>query len=691
MRRVPQAGRGIGRRPARALWTLLAVGLAGGAQAAVPDPFPASPHAIVDGRLPLPVLVDAAPACLPGAGIAALASLREQVREGDAEAAARQLATIAPGAGPESAAALRAVARARSVAPSQLASVRRALDRALREDGSAPDRVCLHLERARLDLRSGLAPEALVSVLRAEREQALDRLPERRRETARFYRAEALVGMGRSEEAEAFYVGLQESTEPALAVAARLRLLWIRADRNEPPAVYKALAALIEEGSGEDLDLRAWSLLVAEPAIAAGRFEDAHRWLARAEEIEGRSSLAAIRRADVLAALGRRDDARQALERVAGGGAAGARALAATRLSALALVDEDEGARDARLASVAATASPRVATHARAWLAHRRVLDGDWAAALEPLTRLAYEETDPFVAPFFRDDLDATLRGIATSGGENACVHVVERLGGRRTVLLRHARELEPFLRLGDCYLMLGLPRAALGTWREASKAFGPDLPASLPLRLARASLAAGERAAVRAAVRASLAHLAAPAERAPWELLAAELAVGEGRADEAAGPLMRLVDGPHLAPDERDRAVRALAEVALHADLAPEHATAVRDTLWAASRSEAPLSDVTRARAALAAADALRLAGERDAARALYGTAGHRLPGEDARRERALYEEGRQAPDLESAVETWGSLSAGDESSGWRRLARAELRLARLRRAVGLGRRPTP
>ncbi|MGI9538988.1 MAG: hypothetical protein ACR2N6_02430, partial [Miltoncostaeaceae bacterium] len=188
--------------------------------------------------------------------------------------------------------------------------------------------------------------------------------------------------------------------------------------------------------------------------------------------------------------------------------------------------------------------------------------------ALDVFVRVGYDRPTARQAPHFQSDLDAALEASARGADEGVCPTVVRRLGGRRTLLLVYASQPDPFLRLGDCYVVLGMPGPALDTYRATARRFGEEVVDALPLRIAQASLKTGELAAVRAALRASRAGLEPGAELAwAWRRLEAELALLDGDDTRAGDLLAGLVASESAAPGERARAILALAQLARAAE----------------------------------------------------------------------------------------------------------------------------
>jgi hypothetical protein len=368
------------------------------------------------------------------------------------------------------------------------------------------------------------------------------------------------------------------------------------------------------------------------------------------------------------------------------------RSLAQIRLATAELAPESENERRALLLRAAAASHPGVSVYARGELAHRLVEAGELDGALDQLVRVAYDGPTPLHTPHFQDDLDRTLAKIAESAAsDDGCLEVVRRLGGRRTLLLAHASAPGAFLGLGDCYLALGVPASALDTYRATSARFGPEVGSALPLHIARASLQAGDLAAVRAALRAERARLEEDANLpVAWRLVAAQLALSEKRGPGLAEAFAALVRSDELAPVQRAQALLVLAQLAIEAPGSEPLARALEDAMREAPEGGSAAVDSLLAESSLYAADVAARTGSPKAARGLYRRAARGLP-PGARQARAAYHDGLLESSWERAQEAFAAAGSSDSASGWARLARAELRLARVRLAIGRAGRPAP
>ncbi len=659
--------------------------------------IPPSPHAMLQPRTLVPGLLDAAPACLPDAEGDAFAGVIERARGGDAASARRKLAALKAKDSESLAdgefAVLDALLSLRAVSSAAAPTALRTAEAVLTTESSDQARACLLLERARVELRLGLLPEARLSLERARRAMDPRAMSGSTRETFRFYQAEAAARGERREEADTLFAELETSSNPTLAHAARLRRALAVENADDPAEVWKKLADLLTRAPDLGLDLDVWALPLAEAAIGAGRFEEARLWLVRAETRPEGGPLVSLRRADVLVELDRRDEARRLLERLAATEASAAvRSLAQMRLATAKLAPESERERRARLQKGAASPHPAVSVYAHAELAHRLTAAGEIDAALDQLVRVVYDGPSPLLTPHFQPDLDRVLAAIAASAANHeACPLVVRRLGGRRTLLLAHASAPAAFLGLGDCYLALGMAAAALDTYRATSARFALEVASALPLRLARASLQAGELPAVRAALRAERARLAEGSElAAAWQLVATELALAEGRGAVAAETLVPLLSSDALDPVQRAQALLDLALLALEGRGPDSLVETLHTELSETPAPAAGGSEALVAEASLYAADLAARDGSTKTARALYERAARGLP-PGPLQARAAYRAGLLDGSLSGAREALASAADSEVESAWARLSRAELRLIRLRQEIGRPGNPAP
>ena len=317
--------------------------------------------------------------------------------------------------------------------------------------------------------------------------------------------------------------------------------------------------------------------------------------------------------------------------------------------------------------------------HARDALAQLLLGEGDLPGALAELARLAHAGGLVAAMPHFQQTLDDTVRAAARS--ELECPRVVERLGGRRGLFVRLAGEPGPFLRVGDCFLELGMPEQALEVYRGVVRRFGTYPGTDLPLRVARASLAAGDLAVLRATLRAHFA-LRATAEgpvQAQWLWLRSQLDLREGRTEAVADQLVALAGDATLEPGLRvavEQALVALPSEAIAGDR-------LGRTLAASLARPTPgVPAERRAEAWLRLADVQRARGRPGVARPAYLRAVALLP-EGPRRNRARFAAALLAPTPERLRAALAEFADAGSSEPWSRLARSEGRLIQLRAAV--------
>ena len=626
----------------RAAWLALLV-LPALASAAEVDALPPSAIALLAPRLLSPAFLDAAPLCTPHAAAD---------REGS---------------------------RARGPVAKALWAVRDTRDgkhlaEVVREHSDADPRevFCAHLELARLHLMHRRAPQARVALRRAEALGPPAR-PELE-EIAQFYTSEAYALAGDWEAAAPILASLRASENRNIALAARLRSIQREIDAPDPDADASRRDSLfdaLDEAQGSGVDVSSWAPFAAELAIADGSLRVAHRWLALAERIENDAGVTSIRKSDVLVALGRGEDARQLLDRVRQTARRkDARKLALVRLAELG-VPESIAERAAILRSAESSEHPSVVASARDALAALLLEAGDLPGALGALSQLGHDGAPDAAKPRFAQTLASAL---ATATREQTpCVTVVGSIGGRRDLFLRLSTEPGPLLRLGDCFLALGMPEASADLYRGLARRF-PIAPHQLALRIAKASFALGDRAALRAALRAR-ASGEAGSETASWLWLEVRLAIVEGDTVEAGRRLVDLLERSDLPAPIRIEAERELVDLA-GSELSADTLRTVLLSSLAIPLPEAPPGE--RAAAWLGAADLL--ADERlvQAARAAYLRAAEMLPS-GARRARAIYAAESSGPDRSGSDET----RMDDEDSAatpWAQLAVVDRKIARLR-----------
>ncbi len=666
-----------------------------GAEEELPAPvapeLPPDPFELFSARRSWDPILDAVPPCLPEEVPEALAGVMPFVLEDD-ESASRRVLELAHAAEKEEGGITPqlhlwiAVLRARTADTRERRrdSIRE-LARALDWGGEGRARSCAYLARARVELESGFAPEASASAvlaLRGSAETPSDSL----REGASFVRAEALRLAGRWEDAEPLYRSFGGSENRRIRAASALRLAFHEAEQQEPAEAWASLRQKIDEAREAGLSLDGFERNVAEYAQRAGDTRRALLWITRAADLRGderTTGLAAVRKADLLAARGRGDDALTILQRLSEvHPVADLRTLARVRIVQLGLGEATEADRRKVLEKATRATEPGLAVNARAQLMQRAVRAGEVDEALFHYARLAYTDPELRFAPGWRADLDAALEMAV----DPYCPTTVRRLAGRRELLMRDAQVAEPFIAMADCLLALDMPRPALETYRAVSRSFGAEMAPRLTLRLARASLGVGDLAAVGAAIKAHRAAADRGAEPVAgslagdsWALFEAELALREGRKEAAAELLLPLI----LEPGTPIRAVRWFAELARDG-AGPEHAALILQELTARWQLEDQHEELAEERAyvALALADLLRAQGDRAGAHYVYGLAVEGLP-EGAPLERARF----LLADLERSTEaSQRTFEAASQDGGlWGRLAAIELRSRDLREQVAL------
>lgn len=648
-----------------------------GAASALEPPLPPSPFLLRHPLQRTPPFLDAAPPCLPGVAALPLAELSTRLRARDADGARRALrrAADSPAAAERThdLLLLAAIVDARAALGAERHSALRELERALERHPDPDARACARLERARLWLALDRAEEAHVELGRARRAgsgRASDT------PAARWLAAETAHARGDREEARRLHAALEGDADERLARGATLRLLehafpvGVATGGAAAEAASRRFPQALGEAAALGLDVEPFALVGGELALSVGDYGAAHHWLARAERVWP-GGLASIRKADALRALGLREEAQRTLERVARIGAdADTRALAELRLVDDAIAGEKRDAALGTLARMAEHPHPGLRALARERLTAERLASGDLDGALPAAARLAYDSGPADAA----GALAVTVARVIEAGArERDCTRLLERFGGRRELLERSSRGPEALVAVGDCLLELGLAEAALESYRAAGRRFGFDRTPGLALRIAEASLAAGDSDAVAAAL-AAQAGPRRPGDPAAsrWLALAARLALRRERREEAAELFSALLDSEALAPELRAEGERALLVLAQQG-VAVEKS---RVLLSASLDKPASTPAATRGLTRLSTADLARAGGDPAAAREAYLRAAADLAAGSAR-DRALHEAAALSAPGEARRDT---LAAVDGASAWARLSRLELRLERLR-----------
>jgi hypothetical protein len=644
--------------------------------------LPPSPFRVMHRALRTPPYLDATSACLPPS-IAGAPEIAAQLRAGDIGAVMRALARRGEGGAESDLRLLRAVVAARTGGASARDGIRLTLVGIAASDPRPPARACARLERARLSLLLGRPFDARVD--RSQARRLGDAVPAERALDLSWLEAEELHRTGDDAKAVPLWQALAGGAEERLALAARLRLVESRfpvggaVSAQEAKAAWASFPALLESASAARLDIEPWSLVAGELAIRAGDLSAAHYWLARAE-LAWRGGLASIRKADVLVALGRVSDARNTLARVARAAhAVDVRDLAELRIAALDLDAGRIAPALARAQRPARSLHPIVRAEALLLIARAELAGGRANSALDDYLQVARTSELDELAPRLREGLTVSLRELTRDGVR--CAAVLQELGSRTALLARNAAEVGPLLRIGDCFLQLRMPGAALDSYRELAPRFGADPEAALPLRMATAALAAGDLEAVRRALDEQLAKPDRPGGRIAelrWQWLAFALADREGRSRDGLDALERLASAPELPAD-----VRADVEEALIARLDRAGEAARARTALAASLALSPeLESGARGYAWLRLADLALSERDTPSAQAAYARAAALLePGplqDRARHHGALLaatkQERRDALALAAKVEP---------GSAWSRVAELELRIQRLAEQV--------
>lgn len=655
--------------------------------------LPPDPFALFASRRAWDPILDGVAPCLPDPVPEALAGVMPYVQAGDESATRRVLEVLhkleldeGRGITPQLHLWI-AVLRARAADTNQRrVEAARAINRALAWGGEGHARVCAYLERARAELATGRSPEASASALQALREAGEDLAPSIR-DSLLFLRAEALRLAARGHDAASLYEELASSSQTRLAAAARLRLADEAPPEADPKKEWESFRALLEEARLVSLSLVGFEHRATERALRAGDSRRALKWISRAADLEGNdrfAGLASIRKADVLVLRDRREDARRTLQRVAEVDAdPDIRRLARLRLAVHELVAPAEADLAAAIDDAIDASERGLVVHARGLLLKNAVAAGEFDAALSYYARLTYSDPNEILAPGYRDDLDAALEAAV----DPHCPTTVRRLGGRRDLLMREARVFEPFIALADCFLALGMPRAALNTYRIISRSFGPSLVPRLTLRLARASLGAGDLPAVHAALRAY--KSAGEREGVPsgglagdsWPLFEAELALREGRKKVAAGLLRSLAEDPEIPI----RALQWLADLAREG-FAPESTVGLLEGFLARWQldGEELVDGAARASLALAVADLRLIGGDHRAAHYHYGLAAEGLK-YAAPRARSLYLRATLTENEDARMEAYHEAALAAERGPWSRLAALKGRARELRTEVSL------
>jgi hypothetical protein len=676
-------------RFAFALAVLLTADLAHGQHATGDAELPRTPFHVVHALQRTPPFFDATPTCIPDE-LAGGLEVRVRLRDGDLPAVRRVLSELAKQNAP-SLPALRAIVATRTSSATQRGEARRALLRYAEQAETPAIAACLLLEGARLALLRGQPLEARRDRLAALR--SVGEWPAQHAPIAAWLEAEESHRSGDESTARARWQLLSEGGDARLALAARLRLVEAQAPVGGPPAnvsaaaeLWKMFPKLLESAANARLDIEPWSLVAAEIAIAAGDLGSAHYWLARAE-LAWRGGLASVRKADVLAALGRASDARNTLGRVSRAAKdERVRQLAELRLAQLDLAAGLAEKARARCEEPASSLHPAVRAEALLLLARTELALGHAAPALALYARIAYGGGDADASAEFSHGFRAAVDLLTAPRSD--CASVLQHLASRASLLERYSESAKPLLRVGDCSLELAMPGAALDIYRTAARRFG-DADGVLRLRIATAALAAGDLAETRSALeaqRVSPSRETGDAGALRWEWLEFQLAEREGLAPSRLPQLAALARAAELPED-----LRTPVELALLRWMKQGMQSADARTALASSLAQEPeLASDPRGYAWLRAADLALSERDAEAAARAYARAASLLDS-GAARDRALHHaallagsrEARRAPLLEA--------SASEPATAWSRMAAIELRLERLADQVDQQRATAP
>ncbi len=547
---------------------------------------------------------------------------------------------------------------------------------------------CGYLELARLELHLGLHPEAAASSRRAD-DLAED--PGARaalRDSSGFLRAEALYLGGRSDAAGPLYLELLDAGDARIARAARLRLADLRFDEGAGAQVLEDYTRVLGSEQPFGADPLRWAPRAAEAALAAGDLRLARSWLVRLlerEESMTHDLPSWIRLADVRAAEGRRGDSRTLLTKLDTEHAGTPLGMLA-RLRIFDLGIEKMASQEVfqtlrRL--LAETTHVGIGAYARLVLGRRLLDNGDLDASIPVLVRASYDSAAPDLAGLARSELERALRQAAEDARDDeGCARLVQRLGGIRSLLIRTARDAQPFRRLGECYEQLGLPVAALDVYRSLARAFGAAVATDLTLPVARASFAAGDLASARTAAASQIA--AHPRAAPAWRLLLAEVELAQGRAEPAAALLAGLVH-ERLSPEVDARTLLLLARATQQAPDSANRRSLLRRQIQARAALDPGPHAREHAQAALVAAALHRRAGQPARSRALYEQALAWLP-PGASAAEAAYWVGVLRPGGAVSAQALDRAAQAPAPAPFARLASARLALEQLRERLGVG-----
>jgi predicted negative regulator of RcsB-dependent stress response len=539
------------------------------------------------------------------------------------------------------------------------------LRRLLDDDDDAELGGCAQIELARLELRMRLFPEASATALRAR--AVPQPLSARHDETAHLLQAEALYRSGDPLRAAPLFLALTQATDPIHIAAARLRLADIRFDRGKPASVLDEYRTLLPRAEDLGLDARRWEPRLLESAIAAGELGEVERYI-RHKLRRLQDPVLSLRLADVLAARGEVDEARQILVDVtAHNDPSDLATLARLRLYEWGLEEDDEaGPVVALQREIDATESRTLKTYAHTLLARRLLDEGSPGEALHRMVPIAHDPREALFEDGVRDIIDGALElADRDVTGTHGCAKLIETLAYREGLTLRRSGVTAPFLTLGRCYEHFRLNHAALDLYRALARHFGGEVAASVALPIARSSLAIGEVTGARAAAQIRIDR---GTDDPAWhQLLGAALLADEEF--ELAFEVLSALAIEHPEPETLFLLTRAARRTRLDGP--------ARERFAAGTAAPALPKGATLGLAKLNAGRIHREAGERDLASRRYAEAADTL-----RRGRldaeAHYWVGRLSPEGMAA-------DAGPESAPFARLAGEQAQLERLRARAGL------
>ncbi len=657
-------------------------------ESAAPLVLPPSPYAILSPRILRPPAIDAFPLCIPPNLDSDLDEIARTAASGRLQDAIKGLESYAtqgralPFGGNLLWSTI--VARAADKKGARVTAEKKLHDELI-DGGPVGPSVCAHLELARIMILLERFPDAAAQAALARRLSPELARPDKMMEAADFYKAEALYFSNHPVKAKALYKVLAQSKTRRTVAAARLRLTDIEFDAGERAVTRRDYGDLLAGATAFGASEIGWAPRVAESHIAGGDLAEAHSWLRRyLRSMPSADAAAAVglRFADVLAALGKVDDARIAIENVAAkwsGRPVGV--VAALRKIDLDLSRLSPEKKRIELRKHARSGHRGISLYAKTLLGRLLWESGDRYGALDVYARLAYENPRAELV----DDVTPDIERLLNEAAENArndenCAAYVRGLSERRALLARYAETPGPFIRLGECYELLGFPETALDVYRDVTRAFGAKVAREVSLPVARAALASGDVGAARTAARAGV---RVGGDRGPhWSLLLGEAELFDGKLKVAAEILGPLVEARQPDGDEL-RAIASLAKAAARLPRAKAYGDSLAKAI-AALPVEARFDRLEQfGEACLLSAETLRRNGDGPAAVSLYGEAVEALP-DGARRAEAAYWLGALEDDRGRSIAAWQLAAKMPDAGTWRRLAENELRMVGLRGAVG-------